>query len=226
MCSRRSAPAVCPPTTPAKCKIFWNGWLTSSKALSAKTMDMKKGKSFLMLGITLIMFIFVGNMLGLPFGIVTEVHTPRPWLGITEAKLHVAEAAGKHIELAWWKSPTADVSMTMGLAFMIIVMVHYLGLTRNTHHYLKHYVEPHWAMFPLNVIKEISKLLTLGLRLFGNIYAGEVLIGVIIMAGAWGIIPLIVWQGFSVFVGAIQAFVFTILTMVYISQVIEHADEH
>ncbi|UUZ91266.1 F0F1 ATP synthase subunit A [Paenibacillus sp. P25] len=211
---------------PGKMQNFLEWVVDFVQGLIGKTMDMKKGKSFLMLGITLIMFIFVGNMLGLPFGIVTEVHTPRPWLGITEAKLHAAEAAGKHIELAWWKSPTADVSMTMGLAFMIIVMVHYLGLTRNTHHYLKHYVEPHWAMFPLNVIKEISKLLTLGLRLFGNIYAGEVLIGVIIMAGAWGIIPLIVWQGFSVFVGAIQAFVFTILTMVYISQVIEHADEH
>jgi F-type H+-transporting ATPase subunit a len=143
-------------------------------------------------------------------------------LATTPDKIEAAHEAGKHISLAWWKSPTADASVTMGLAFMVILMSHYLGLTRNTKHYLKHYVEPHWAMFPLNVIKEISKLLTLGLRLFGNIFAGEVLIAVILMAGFWGIIPLIAWQGFSVFVGAIQAFVFTILTMVYISQTIEH----
>jgi F-type H+-transporting ATPase subunit a len=110
----------------------------------------------------------------------------------------------------------------MGLAILIIFMAHFLGLTRNTRHYLHHYIEPHPAFFPLNLIKEVSKLLTLGLRLFGNIYAGEVLIGVILMAGVFGILPLIAWQGFSLLVGAIQAYVFTIMTMVYISQNIQH----
>ncbi|TVY09287.1 F0F1 ATP synthase subunit A [Paenibacillus cremeus] len=209
---------------PSKMQNFLEWVVDFVAGLISSTMDMKKGKSFLMLGITLIMFIFVGNMLGLPFGIVTEVNTPQPMFGITEQELHHAHEAGKHIALAWWKSPTADVAVTMALALMVIFMVHFLGLTRNTHHYLKHYVEPHWAMFPLNVIKEVSKLLTLGLRLFGNIYAGEVLIGVILMAGPLGAIPLVVWQGFSVFVGAIQAFVFTILTMVYLSQAIDHGD--
>jgi F-type H+-transporting ATPase subunit a len=211
---------------PGKMQNFLEWVVEFVTGLIASTMDMKKGKSFLMLGITLIMFIFVGNMLGLPFGLVFEVTEPLPLFGITAEELHHAHDAGKHIALAFWKSPTADVSVTMGLAFMVIVMSHFLGLTKNTHHYLKHYVEPHWAMFPLNVIKEISKLLTLGLRLFGNIYAGEVLISVILMAGFVGILPLIVWQGFSVFVGAIQAFVFTILTMVYLSQAIEHGDDH
>lgn len=211
---------------PGKMQNFLEWVVDFVEGLIASTMDLKRGKSYLMLGITLIMFIFVGNMLGLPFGIVFEVNEPMPVFGITAEELHHAHDAGKHIALTFWKSPTADVAVTMGLAVIVIVMVHFLGLTKNTHHYLKHYVEPHWAMFPLNVIKEVSKLLTLGLRLFGNIYAGEVLIGVILMAGFWGILPLIVWQGFSVFVGAIQAFVFTILTMVYISQATEHGDEH
>jgi F-type H+-transporting ATPase subunit a len=194
--------------------------------LIASTMDMKKGKSFIMLGLTLIMFIFVGNMLGLPFAIVTEHTEPFKLFGyeiVSEEDIRAAEAKGHHgVELLWWKSPTADVSVTMGLALMSIVLAHYLGITKNTGPYFKHYIEPHWAMFPLNIIKEVSKLLTLGLRLFGNIYAGEVLIAVILMAGLFGILPLIVWQGFSIFVGAIQAFVFTILTMVYISQTTEH----
>lgn len=211
---------------PGKLQNFLEWVVDFVTGLISSTMDLKKGKSFLMLGITLIMFIFVGNLLGLPFGIVFEVTSPQPLFGITAEELHHAHDTGKHIALAFWKSPTADVAVTMALAIMVIVMVHFLGLTRNTHHYLKHYVEPHWAMFPLNVIKEVSKLLTLGLRLFGNIYAGEVLIGVILMAGIGGVIPMIIWQGFSVFVGAIQAFVFTILTMVYISQVIDHAEEH
>ncbi|MCS7460004.1 F0F1 ATP synthase subunit A [Paenibacillus doosanensis] len=211
---------------PGKMQNFVEWIVEFVHGLIASTMDMKKGKSFLMLGITLIMFIFVGNMLGLPLGITTEVTSPLPGLGITEQVFNEAHEKGQHLAIAWWKSPTADVAVTMALALMVIVMSHYLGLTRNTKHYLKHYVEPHWAMFPLNVIKEVSKLLTLGLRLFGNIYAGEVLIGVILMAGPLGVIPLIVWQGFSVFVGAIQAFVFTILTMVYLSQAIEHKEDH
>lgn len=192
--------------------------------LIASTMDMKRGKGFIMLGITLMMFIFVGNMLGLPFSIVTDHTEPFSLFGkeiISAHTIHEAHESGKHIALLWWKSPTADVAVTMALAIMVIVMVHYLGLTRNTKHYLKHYFEPHFLFFPLNVIKEISKLLTLGLRLFGNIFAGEVMISVILMAGIAGIAPLIIWQGFSIFVGSIQAFVFTILTMVYISQATE-----
>jgi F-type H+-transporting ATPase subunit a len=194
--------------------------------LISSTMDMKQGKVFVKLGLTLIMFIFIGNMLGLPFVVGTEVHEPIEWLGITQEALDQAHEEGKHYSIGWWKSPTASVMTTMGLATMIIVMVHYIGLRRNTKSYIMHYFEPHPAFLPLNLIKEVSKLLTLGLRLFGNIYAGEVLIGVILMAGLWGILPLIAWQGFSIFVGAIQAFVFTILTMVYISQVLPHEQEH
>jgi F-type H+-transporting ATPase subunit a len=68
--------------------------------------------------------------------------------------------------------------------------------------------------------------LTLGLRLYGNIFAGEVMIGVILKLGYVGIPALIVWQGFSTFVGAIQAFVFTMLTMVYIGQASIHEEDH
>ena len=52
------------------------------------------------------------------------------------------------------------------------------------------------------------------------------MISVIMGAGWFGIPPLFVWQGFSVFVGAIQAFVFTMLTMVYISQTLIHEEQH
>jgi F-type H+-transporting ATPase subunit a len=210
---------------PGKMQNFMEWVVEFVRNLVSSTMDMKQGKVYIKLGLTLIMFIFVGNMLGLPLVIATEVHEPIEWLGITEADLAEAHEAGKHISISWWKSPTASVMTTMGLATMIIVMVHYIGIRRNTKSYFKHYLEPHPAFLPLNLIKEVSKLLTLGLRLFGNIYAGEVLIAVILMAGFWGIIPLIAWQGFSIFVGSIQAFVFTILTMVYISQVIPQENE-
>ncbi|MFK7694808.1 F0F1 ATP synthase subunit A [Paenibacillus sp. HJGM_3] len=214
---------------PGKMQNFLEWIVDFVSGLISSTMDMKRGRAFLMLGITLIMFIFVGNMLGLPFGIITEHEHAFSFLGaevLSQADIDKAIADGEHgIGLVWWKSPTADASVTMALALMVILLTHYLGLIKNTKQYLHHYIEPHWGFFPLAVIKEVSKLLTLGLRLFGNIYAGEVLITVILMAGVAGTIPLIIWQGFSVFVGAIQAFVFTILTMVYISQNLPH-DEH
>jgi F-type H+-transporting ATPase subunit a len=210
-------------TNPSKMQNFVEWIVDFVRGLIASTMDMKQGSKFVMLGITLIMFIFVSNMLGLPFAIVTEHTEPSSVISITKEKIEKAQERGyEGAHVLWWKSPTADVSVAMGLAIMVIFLAHYLGLAKNTKHYLHHYIEPHPAFFPLNLIKEVSKLLTLGLRLFGNIYAGEVLIGVILMAGIAGIVPLIAWQGFSVFVGAIQAFVFTILTMVYIASNIQH----
>jgi len=206
---------------PGKLQNFLEWIVEFVRNLIASTMDMERGKKFVMLGITLIMFIFVGNMLGLPLYLVTEHHEETKFLGyVLEPTRGLAH--GDHVEIGWWKSPTADLSVTMGLALAMIILAHYLGIVKNTKPYFKHYFEPFALFFPLNIIKEISKLLTLGLRLFGNIFAGEVMISVLLMAGVFGILPLIVWQGFSIFVGAIQAFVFTILTMVYISQTTEH----
>lgn len=197
--------------------------------LIASTMDMKRGKDFIMLGITLVMFIFVANMLGLPFSIVTVHDEPFSLFGreiVSESAIQAEQEKGKYYALLWWKSPTADAAVTMMLALISITLVHILGLKWNTKHYLKHYFEPHFLFFPLNLLKEASKLLTLGLRLFGNIFAGEIMISVILMAGIAGVIPLILWQGFSMFIGAIQAFVFAMLTMVYISQATEHEEKH
>ncbi|MFC4777882.1 F0F1 ATP synthase subunit A [Paenibacillus sp. GCM10023252] len=191
----------------------------------ASTMPLNKVKPYLSLGMTLIMFIFVSNLLGLPLGVVTEVDKPIEWLHITEEDIKVAEENHEHIAIAWWKSPTADLSVTAGLALIVFVMIHFLGLKLNRKYYLKHYFEPFPVFFPLNLIKEIAKPITLSLRLYANIFAGEVLISTILMLGIIGTPFLIAWQAFSIFVGAIQAFLFTILTMVYISQATIH-DEH
>lgn len=194
----------------------------------ASAMPLKKAKVFVSLAMTLIMFIFISNLLGLPFAVTSEVHEPVSIAGfevVSQAELHSVEAEGKHYELLWWKSPTADLSVTMGLAAIVFVLVHYLGVTRNTKHYLKHYFEPYPIFLPLNLIETLMRPVTLGIRLFANIYAGEILISTILMLGWVGIPFLAIWQGFSIFVGAIQAFLFTILTMVYISQAAVH-EEH
>lgn len=206
---------------PGKLQNFMEWVVEFVQGVIASTMPLNKVKPYVSLGMTLIMFIFVSNMLGLPFGIVTEVHHPIDWLGITADKL----AAKEHYEIAWWKSPTADFSVTSGLAIVVFFLIHILGIKLNTKHYFKHYLEPFPVFLPLNLMKVVSKPLTLALRLFANIFAGEVLISTILMLGWVGTPFLIAWQGFSIFVGAIQAFLFTILTMVYISEATIH-EEH
>jgi F-type H+-transporting ATPase subunit a len=214
---------------PSKLQNFMEWVVDFVHNLVASTMPLKKAKAYISLGITLIMFIFVANLLGLPFAIVTEHEKPLEWFGYTvvsQETIDAAVAKGHHgAEVLWWKSPTADLAVTAALAILVFLMVHILGLTRNTKHYLKHYFEPFWFFFPLNLIKELSKPLTLSLRLYANIFAGEVLLATIVMAEWFGLPLLAAWQGFSLFVGAIQAFLFTILTMVYISQATVH-EEH
>ncbi|MUV37388.1 ATP synthase subunit a [Lentibacillus sp. JNUCC-1] len=176
------------------------------KGIINDTMDWKTGRMFLPLALTLFTYILVGNLLG----VMTS--------GVVGDEL-------------WWKSPTADPGITLSLAAMVIVMSHYYGVKlKGGKEYFKDYFRPVWFMFPIKIVEEFANTLTLGLRLFGNLYAGEVLLGLLvtlvtsgILGGVLGFIPLLAWQGFSVFVGGIQAFIFTILSMVYISHKVEKA---
>lgn len=182
------------------------------RGVVGSTMDMKKGEKFVTLALTLIMFIFVGNFLGIPFAISVE--------------------AEEGPSILWWKSPTADPHVTMTLAVAMIVLTHIFGIKfTGVKNYFTHYFKPQAWQFPLHIIEEFAKTLTLGLRLFGNIYAKEVLLGMLAVAGTAGVVgflgaaaPMLIWQAFGIFMGSIQAFVFTILTLVYISQKI--SDEH
>ncbi|WP_236334944.1 F0F1 ATP synthase subunit A [Paenibacillus auburnensis] len=231
---------------PGKLQNFLEWAVEFVQGLISSTMDLKKGRPFLSLGLALIMFLFVGNLLGLPLGVVTDYHDAEhakifgkqiePVVKELD-RLHAAADPASHEEIevgvAWWKSPTADPAVAMGLAVMIFLLSHILGITRNTKNYFKHYFEPYPFFFPINLIEQVSKLLTHGMRLFGNIFAGEVLISVILKLAALGVggwiasvLGLIVWQGFSLFIGTIQAFIFVMLTMVYFSQMLETHDEH
>jgi F-type H+-transporting ATPase subunit a len=175
------------------------------KGIVNSTMDWKDGGRFHVLGITLLMYVFVSNMLGLPFSVVYDNYL-------------------------WWKSPTADPVITLTLAVMVVGLSHYYGVKlKGTAEYGKEFFKPFWFMFPIKIIEEFANTLTLGLRLYGNIYAGEILLGLLAAGLATdavttlaAAVPMLVWQGFSVFVGAIQAFIFTMLTMVYLSHKVSH----
>ncbi|GKV69154.1 ATP synthase subunit a [Sporosarcina sp. NCCP-2716] len=170
------------------------------KGIIKNNMDWQTGGRFHVLGITLIMFVFVANMLGLPFSISWDHEL-------------------------WWKSPTADPVITMTLAATVVILTHFYGVKMlGAKGYFKTYFQPMPFLAPLKVIEEFANTLTLGLRLYGNIFAGEILIGLLatLAAGSIGgfvgaIIPALAWQGFSIFIGAIQAFIFVMLTMVYMA---------
>jgi F-type H+-transporting ATPase subunit a len=170
------------------------------KNIINSTMDWKDGGRFHILGITIIMYIFVANMLGLPFSIVVD-------------------------GVLWWKSPTADPAVTLTLATLIVGLSHYYGVkVKGAGAYGREFFKPFWFMFPIKIIEEFANTLTLGLRLYGNIYAGEILLSLLAAGLATGVggtiaaaLPMLVWQGFSVFVGAIQSFIFCMLTMVYLA---------
>lgn len=170
------------------------------KGIIDDTMDWKTGKRFLPLAITLFLFILVANLLGVMTTIIID-------------------------DKVWWTSPTADPVVTLTLSTMVIVLSHYYAIKlRGMKHYVKGYFTPVWFLFPIKIIEEFANTLTLGLRLFGNMFAGGVLLMLLVglaKKGLWGFlagaIPFIAWQGFSVFIGAIQAFIFAMLSMVYIS---------
>lgn len=113
-------------------------------------------------------------------------------------------------------SPTNDINTTLGLALMVLVLVHVLGMINNGPiRYFKHFFEPYKVFVIINVIEELAKPITLSFRLFGNILAGEVLLLILGM-----LVPYVVptaWLAFSVFVGVVQAFIFTMLSMSYLA---------
>lgn len=132
---------------------------------------------------------------------------------------------------SFWGSPTANAIVCLGLSAMVILLSHYKAVEKfGAKAYFKNaFLSPMPGMFPIKLIEEFTNTLTLGLRLYGNIYAGEILLSLIAMfATSSGLtsgilaIPLaMIWMGFSTFIGFIQAFVFATLSNVYISHKLE-----
>ena len=124
-----------------------------------------------------------------------------------------------------FKSPTSDLNTTLGMALMVVILLHSLGMMYKRGEYFKHFFKPFAPFVIINLIEEIAKPITLSFRLFGNILAGEVLIIILgLLVPMWFLVPNIVWLAFSVFVGAVQAFIFTMLSMSYIGDAVR--EEH
>jgi len=116
-------------------------------------------------------------------------------------------------------SPTGDVNLTYAMALTVIILVHATWIrTQGLGQYLSHYFRPYKVLFPIKLIEEIAKPLTLALRLFGNIFSGGIMVLLIWALLPWFVVPIgdLVWKAFDgLFVAPIQAFIFSLLTILY-----------
>jgi len=138
--------------------------------------------------------------------------------------------------IPWLEEPTKDLNTTFALGLIAFFYVHGTSIRTNGFlHYLKHYIEPFFLMFPLHIIGAISSIISLSFRLFGNIYGGFIISSLYstvlsgsIIAQTIGLITganIIMLLLFGIFEGLIQAFVFTMLTLTYLSMEILPSDE-
>lgn len=134
----------------------------------------------------------------------------------------------------FFKNPTSDLNTTVGLALITAAVFLYFGIRVNgIWGYIKGLMEPSILMLPLNIIGELAKPLNISMRLFGNMLGGAVIITLLYQFTSWlfiksyipvpiVIVPLHMY--FDLFAGLIQSFVFTMLTLVYISMAVGNSD--
>jgi F-type H+-transporting ATPase subunit a len=193
------------PTTsaPKKWQNFMEWIVEFVKDIMNNSIGASNNLFILSTGVSLLMYLLIANLMGVPFSIITAEDHP----------------------VAWWTSPTGDAHVTMTLAIMIIVYTHFIDIRlHGFKHFFLSFFKPFKVLFPINAIEQLATTLTLGLRLFGNIYAGEVMLALLASAVSHGFVvallasvPMLIWQAFCVFIGAIQAYIFVTLTMVYIA---------
>ena len=129
-----------------------------------------------------------------------------------------------------YKPPALDINFVLALALFVFLAYHAAGFWRRglIGHPIK-VVKGHVAFLaPINIVEELAKPISLALRLFGNIFAGGILVALIAMF-PWYIqwAPNAIWKTFDLFVGLIQAFIFSLLTILYFSQSMElDHDDH
>lgn len=125
--------------------------------------------------------------------------------------------------------PTDNLNTTVACALVVFFATHYYGVKTHGLKYIKHFMGPVWWLSPLffiiEVISHLARVLSLSMRLFGNIMADHTLLSLTLLTPSFLVIflpPLAMFLG--IFVSLIQAFIFTLLSMVYISLAIEEAE--
>jgi len=127
-----------------------------------------------------------------------------------------------------FESPTMFPPVPLGLALGSFLFFNYHGLRQNGFNYVKHFAGPiwwlSWFIFPLELLSMCIRPVSLTVRLYANMLAGEQ-----VTLGFMALIPVlvpVVFMALHVFVSFVQAFIFTVLSMLYVGEAVEHAEEH
>jgi F-type H+-transporting ATPase subunit a len=142
------------------------------------------------------------------------------------------EEEHEKVLVPFFRAPTADLNMTFALSILAFTAIQVAGIrSHGVVGRIKHMANPPF-LFPIELIGELSRILSLAARLFGNVLAGEILLGVMYaMAAAIkvAIIPVlfpVIFLGLEVLFGTIQALVFALLTLIYIMLAAAQDDHH
>lgn len=190
---------------PSGVQLFFEGVIGFLREQIEGLIGMRVAPFVLPLSVTLFFFILVSN-----------------WLSVFPLTV------GGHELLP---PPASDVNFVYPLALMVFIWKHVSGSRVHRGHggQLLHTLKGHQPFLaPFWVIEEVSGLMSHALRLFGNVLAGGIMLEVIA-----AILPVEVnwalngaWKLFDLFIGAVQAFIFALLTVIYFSQAMEMRDEH
>ena len=180
---------------PGKLQLFWEVLVEQVSELASSAIG-PEGASFVGLGVTVFFFLLICN-----------------WLAFIPSG-----------DPGFLAPPTGDVNLPLALALTVFFLCQYQAVKhRGLGGYFKHFAQPYGALTPINIIEEITRPITLTFRLFGNIFSGVLMIVVIVTLIppylSW--IGLAVWKPFDeLFIGAIQAFIFALLTIMYLGMAI------
>jgi F-type H+-transporting ATPase subunit a len=175
-------------------QLVWETVTDQVEKQVESTLGIRTAPFVVPLAITLFMFILLANWLA----IIPTGHNPE-----------------------YLPPPASDVNLTYALALVVIITMHVTGVRRKGFKgYYGHLSKPYWFMTPINVVEELTKPVTLALRLFGNIFSGVIMVSLIALFPAfilWA--PNVIWKLFDLFIGLIQAFIFALLTVLYFGSV-------
>ena len=194
---------------PGGVQLFWEALTIQMRQQIEGSIGMKVAPFVLPLSVTIFVFILVSN-----------------WLAVLPLQYGGSDGAAAEL----YKPPASDINFVLALALFVFLAYHAAGIWRRgiIGHPVK-VVKGHVAFLaPINIVEEIAKPISLALRLFGNIFAGGILVALIAMF-PWYVqwAPNAIWKTFDLFVGLIQAFIFSLLTILYFSQSMElDDDEH
>ncbi len=203
---------------PGGVQLFFEAITIQMRNQIESAIGMRIAPFVLPLAVTLFVYILISN-----------------WLSVLPVQ-YTSGPGGSPKEL--FAPPASDINYVLALALFVFICYHLAGIWRaGPVGYPAKVLKGHvWGslpkvvgiiFMPINVVEELAKPISLSLRLFGNIFAGGILVALIGLFPPYVLwAPNAIWKAFDLFVGAIQAFIFALLTILYFSQSMELEEDH